>query len=262
MNNLKKNEQLQIQLGLAAAECQMSIKRPLTKSKSMKMKHLTLGALAAAALALSARDAAALTFDLNYEFSGGAAPGGSPPWVRITITDTAANTVQIKIDNLGLISTENADGIYLNVADSLVGQLTFSAPTKVGSFDSPIISQSLNGFKADGDGKFDIRLAFTSGGVANNVFGSSETATFTVSATGLDASDFDLTSLTAGGNGIWHAAAHIQNTPSGGSGSGWIGDGEVPPPGFVPDRGTSLVLFGLGIFSLALLAKRIRLARA
>lgn len=213
------------------------------------MKKLLLTGVSLLGLALS-QTTSAITYNLNYEFSGGTSPNGPSPWVVIDITDVLGG-VQIKINNSGLTSEEFNSATYLNLADVFVGTLTWSVHNKSGTFDDPTIWQGLNAYQADGDGKFDVKLEFETGGGDSKRFGSGESITFLVtsSLSGLDATDFDLTSVVGGGQGVWHAAAHIQGI-SGGT-SGWIGDKQI-----VPDGGFTATLLGLGMLGLSFLARR------
>jgi hypothetical protein len=221
-----------------------------------------LGASAFAAMMFSAApQAKAIAYDLNYEFSGAQAPAGLSPWVQVVITDSGVGSVTLQFNNVGLTSNENVSWAGVNLADTYRGALLFSPVTKVGVFDAPTISQQTGSqtsdpgtYKADGDGYFDVALSFTDGaGNPNGVFGVGESATFTITSTvgGLDASDFDLTSYTGGGNGVWHAAAHVQNTTGlGAGGSGWIGDTTVP------DGGTTIALLGSAMLGAGFLRRR------
>jgi hypothetical protein len=89
--------------------------------------------LAAAVGLLMNQNASAASFTLNFdtEFSGGQAPGGSPPWLSATFTDVTPGTVSLTLSasppgGAGLTGTENVDGLYLNVAPAFVGNLSFS----------------------------------------------------------------------------------------------------------------------------------------
>ena len=129
-----------------------------------------------------------------------------------------------------VVSTENISGWYFNVADAFAGNLIFSSVMKTGTFDTPTFSQGLDMFKADGDGFYDNLLGFTTGGNASKVFNVGDTLSFvmTSSVSGLDASDFDVLSLDAGGHGPFFTAAHVQNTTGVGTGgSGWISSGDT-----------------------------------
>lgn len=190
--------------------------------------------------------ASALTFSLNFEFSGGQAPGGPPPWLTATFTDVAADHVIMTLSASGLVASENVSGWYFNVSDAFVGNLTFLDPAPVGQFDLPTIQQGLNSFQADGDGRYDILFSFTPGGDPSRVFGAGESLAYSISAPGLTAADFNLLSQPAGGHGPFYTAAHIQNTTGPGSGgSGWIAP--IPEPSI-----TSLAIMG-GLFAALVL---------
>jgi hypothetical protein len=185
---------------------------------------------AVAAAMIGSLALAQVTFNLNQEFSGGQAPGGPPPWLTATFTQNGANHVTLTLSASGLTGTENVSEWDFNVTDAFVLNLTFSSETKSGTFNTPTISQGLNAFKADGDGKYDISFGFTTGGVASKVFGAGETDTWDISAIGLTANDFNRLSAPDGGHGPFLTAAHVQNTTGAGSGgSGWISP-SVPEP--------------------------------
>jgi hypothetical protein len=183
----------------------------------------------AAAAAIAVSQASALTFQLNTEFSGGQAPAGPPPWLTATFTQNGANNVLMSLSASGLSGSENASVWDFNVTPSFVGSLAFSQTSKTGTFTDPTISQGEDAFMADGDGKYDIQLAFAVGGNASTVFGAGESVTYDITATGLTANDFNQLSTPAGGHGPFFTAAHVQNTTGAGSGgSGWIAP--VPEP--------------------------------
>jgi|YelNatPaOPRAMG01_1025707.scaffolds.fasta_scaffold26348_1 hypothetical protein len=201
-------------------------------------------------LASQIAHATSITFELNYEYSG-AHPSGPPPWVVIEISDDAAG-VKLKISNSGLTGTEFTRGIYLNVADSFVGTLQFGSPVKQGTFDDPTIQQSVDNCKATGDGYFDILLEFeTANNGGSRRFGAGESITYLVTSpvAGLDATDFNLTSVRGDGDS-YHAAAHIQGIR--GNDSGWIGD---KPPS-VPDVGGTAGLLLMSMLGLGWVARR------
>lgn len=215
-------------------------------------KTLVVLSLLAASAAASANT---LTYNMTAEFSGGQAPGGTSPWVTLTLTDVGqpAGTVQLTINNVGLLATENMSELDFNYDDNKdLSDLSFSFGTKIGVFDNPSISALQNSFKADGDGFFDIQLLFATGGNASKVFAGGESLNLLISDSDgvLVPADFAFLSLDAGGHGPFAAAAHIQNTTGAGSGgSGWIAGapGAVPTPFGVPDSGSTLALMGIGL---------------
>jgi hypothetical protein len=212
------------------------------------MKRIVKTLLLAAAVAMAVSQASALTFQYNIEFSGAQAPGGPPPWLTATFTDSGAGTVSLILSASGLTGSENVTEWDFNVTDSFIGNLTFSQTSKTGTFTDPTILQSSNAFKADGDGNYDIEFLFATGSAAAR-FGAGESVTYDISATGLTANDFNLLSQPAGGHGPFLSAAHVQNTTGAGTGgSGWIAPGGG---GTVPDSGATATLLGLGLAGLA-----------
>ena len=195
-------------------------------------------------------EATTLTFDMSVEFSGAADPAGPAPWLSATLDDgDTPGSVELTLDNTNLVGGEFVDAWYLNLDpgfDPL--DLSFSAPTKAGAFADPTISLrgpgDGNGFKADGDGRYDILIDFAQSGP--NRFGVGESVTFTLTGIpGLTVDSFDFLSAPDGGNGPFVAAAHVQGIVDTGDGdSGWV---TVPEPG-------SLALLALG--AGALLARR------
>ena len=124
-----------------------------------------------------------------------------------------------------LTGTENVTEFDINLDPSLYGllPLSFGGLAKTGSFDTPSISQGVDGFKADGDGKYDIQLSFTTGGNASKTFTNGDSLKYTITGAGLTANSFAFLSQPDGGHGPFYFAAHSQNTTGAGSGgSGWI----------------------------------------
>jgi hypothetical protein len=198
----------------------------------MKTTFIIIRALVATAVAMVVSQASALTFQLNTEYSGGQAPGGTPPWLVATFTDNGPNDVKMTLTAPGLVSTENASEWDFNLTDAFVGHLVFNSPVQGGSFTLPTIGQSLNGFPADGGGYYDINLAFAVGGNTSQTFGLGDSLTYDISANNgtLTANDFNHLAAPHGGHGPFFTAAHVQNTTGAGTGgSGWIAPA-IPEP--------------------------------
>jgi hypothetical protein len=191
-------------------------------------------AVCAASLLLSPVPAAAnIVYDFGIVFSG-TGPGDPVPWGSATFQDYGVNQVLLTIDNTGLTGTEFYSGIYFNLDPTLVpGDLSFSAPTKTGTFDTPAINLSADGFKSDGDGCFDIQLAFNTSGSDSHRFGVGNAISYVISISGsspLLASSFYYVSWDGGGAGNFYAAGHLQGVPAGGgSVSAWVAP--IPEPG-------------------------------
>jgi len=192
--------------------------------------HYLLRGFAAGALALAASQATAavIVFNTGFEFSGGTAPSGPQPWTRTTITDVAADTVEIKFENLNLTGSEFTSKWFLNLDPALnPTAVNFGSPVQVGTFALPTISKGADAFKADGDRFFDFEFEFATANPQR--FGPGESLTYTVTGiTGLDAADFNFVSVNgpAGNNG-YPVAQHIQGIGANGNLSGWV---TVPEP--------------------------------
>lgn len=181
---------------------------------------LSAGLLAAA----SAHASFSINFGLDDEFSGGTAPASTVvPWVAAEF-ETVGSDVRITLSAPNLTATESMLGFYFNFDDSLnVGNLSLTVLSSSGGFTGPTINRQSNTYKADGDGRYDIRLDFASGGNTANTFSQNdELVLLATYAGGVRAEDFLFLSAPAGGHGPFYAAAHIQNTPAGGGQSGWI----------------------------------------
>jgi hypothetical protein len=211
------------------------------------------GCLCAALIVLSpARlNAQGIMIELNNVYSGVATPPAGPgPWVDVTIMDVSPGTVTLTVANVGLAGTEFVDGgggLYLNLDPTMnPNGLVFAYNSSIGSFTIPTqgagtIETGANNFKADGDGKYDIKITFDPSDGAATRFGGGDSVTYTITGiAGLVSTDFAFQSTSEGGYGPYYAAAHIQDTPGG---SCWI-DGF--PYELIPEP-SSVTLFALAL---------------
>jgi len=188
---------------------------------------IAVGVFAVLVGAAEAR-ATVITFQNSFEFSRGTAPAGSPPWVTTTFDDGGTTgSVTMTLTATNLAGSEFVGAYFLNL-DPLLdpNQLTFSGPSKVGSFTDPMISLGANSFKADGGGYFDIKLDFATSGGAASRFTSGDSVLYTITGPSLTADSFNFLSQQHGGQGTYFDAAHIQAIGPN-SLSGW--DTTLPP---------------------------------
>jgi hypothetical protein len=215
--------------------------------------------------------AASVTFNLDYEFSGAQQPQGTAPWATATIDDSfgGPNTVRLTMSTGGLVGSEFVSGWYFNFDPALDPTLlTFTAIDAADSTPDSV-QTGVNAYKADGDGFYDILFAFPPPPGNDPVkFTAGEQVVYDISYVApISASSFDFFSSPGGGAGVYRSAAHIQSiadpnycdgsTPdlSGACGSGWIGDGGEPPSAAVPVP-AAVWLFGSGLLGLVGVARR------
>jgi hypothetical protein len=146
-----------------------------------------------------------------------------------------------------LASGENLDpgkALYLNFEKGSPTQatdlaaLTFMLTANTGFSQAASVQKGVNSFKPDGDGTFDILFTYSP---STKAFTTGQSQTYLITGNSVTSADFNFPSTSAPGNGTrWIGAVHVQNTPSGGSGSAFVGG--TPP---VPEPST-LAIAGLG----------------
>ncbi len=200
---------------------------------------------------------ATLSFDPANTFSG-TAPSGS---MTADFTNISGGVQLVITSNLA--SGENLDpgkALYFNINpadDSLLSKLSFTLTGNTNFNQQATVNTGADGYKADGDGYYDIEFTYTASTKAFTT-GESQTYKITTSSGTISASDFtQYLSSTGGGSGEWLAAIHVQNTPGGGSGSAWVGaTSEVVATAPIP---STLLLFGSGLVGLA--ASRLKIKK-
>jgi hypothetical protein len=190
--------------------------------------------------------ASAATYYLSQTFGvGSVAPAAGTPWLTLTTTTLSgadAGKVRLEFEAPGLVGIEYVDEWYLNLDPALdQTKLSFGSAAKTGSYT------------AGPDGRFDIRLAFstsnTSGGINRFTGGDKLSYTVSYSLGSITAESFDFFSNSTGLYGPYHTAAHVQATGLDAKGSAWIHS--------VPEPGPPLQALILGTAFLAFYRRRV-----
>ena len=225
----------------------------------------SIGIIAVMVVCLTPSPARAASITLNLDgFVTGQAPTSIGPWLTLTFADVAPGVVELIVQSGLEVSTEFVGDVVFNIGggiDPLAVAFAENAALRIGSFQSPEISQSLNDVDRPPVQDFDFGLAFATknnneGALRFNLSDQLVYALTCSTVVDVDCSIFNALSFSATNNGgPWAAVAHFQGIPVG-EGSGKFG---ATPPGItitaIPEP-ASLLLFGTGLAALAARAKR------
>jgi hypothetical protein len=198
----------------------------------------------------------AVIVQLDFTLSFGDTPAVGPaPWLDAEFDDSVgdATTVRLSVDGLGSLQAADITELYFNLNPLLdPTALTFTrvAAQEVGTIGAITVSTGTDGFKADGDGHYDVRLELPTANNDAGRFSAKETLVYDISYSGaLSAADFYFLSASgAGGNsGPFLAAAHLQSTGADLQGSDWVA--AVPLP-------AALWLFASGLAMAGFASRR------
>ncbi len=178
--------------------------------------------LTALLLGLGCAQATTIQFDLQYLFNGDMPANTTTPWARATITDQLDPVTKLPTGTVTL--TMQATNLYapLSGTGEFIGSWWFNIapfPTSLSvNWSNGVqaanpggksgITQGLDCCSAVPDGNFDLRFDFLS-----NTFTNGLSSTYTISATGLDALDFQALSQPnqSGQTYGFPTMAHVQN---------------------------------------------------
>ena len=188
-----------------------------------------------------------VTFTLGgADFSGPTANTGGNITVHI---QNIAGGVRVTVTNNLVDPGAFLGALYLNTSVApLVGAVGTCVSCAATGGQTMTFNFGSDAFQADGDGRYDILVDFSTAAASRLTPG--ETIVFDITSTtpGFTSDSFLVFSAPGGGNGPFQAAAHIQGLPDGGS--DFVS--EVPEP-------ASLLLLGSGLIGVATgLRRRLR----
>ena len=205
--------------------------------------------------------ASANTLEFTWSALNGAYSGGTPSaatgntYLTAEFNDTGTNQVTLTLTaNFPATAAEDIDQIDFNITDpTLISTMSYTfVPPSVSVQASP--SGELNAGPA-----FDFAIEFDTGQGGNSVLALQDVVTITFkNAKTFEANMFKaLSSPGNNGFGPYYAAAHIQNTPT--QGSGWAASGipaspaPLPSPLALPTSAPAglglLALLGVGAYA-------------
>jgi hypothetical protein len=190
----------------------------------VRLKRLMVVLAVAAVVAwLPTGAEATITYTLDFVFSGDQ-PANSGPWGTISFTTVGSDTL-VTMTALGG-ATGLASGEFITFWGFNTTDTSFSAPSTLSGAATGTIAVcptdpcTSAGFKADGDGFYDIVVSFETANNAGRLT-SGESVSFTI--LGATEGSFSPLSNPGGGAGTYNTAMHIQGI-AGSSCSAWVGN--------------------------------------